>query len=250
VLYKGRSIVDATRAANAINAGLRIVSAGLGLVSAEDQVPNYDLTVASGSPLGDLLAEQGLGPEAWWSAITADQPFPLSALVANSMAYIALPASYLRMVREDLALIPTSACERLRIFTSYAGRSEVPASIASSVMPYDERLETVPGFDGTRVDFAQRAMRHFVAQLRGHELSAEIGSRAVAEFMNAQRRRTLPNRTRASDDEIRRLIRGRWHDYAGSSTRLLRYLRDDAKVSCEQRRFRVLWKNVLREMAA
>jgi hypothetical protein len=62
-LYRGRSIVDAEAAAKAVGARLHIVSAGLGLVTATDRVPNYDLTVTPGSILGDLLAEQGLEPQ-------------------------------------------------------------------------------------------------------------------------------------------------------------------------------------------
>ena len=38
-----------------------------------------------------------------------------------------------------------------------------------------------------------------------------------------------------------------WESHGGSSTRLLRYLRDEALVACEQGRFRSLWHQVRAE---
>jgi len=247
-LYKGRSIVDATTAAAAIEGRLFVVSAGLGLVAADDHVPNYDLTVVTGSPLADMLDNQGLGPADWWVALHKERRLPLSELVTTTTAFLALPASYLRLVRHDLALVPAAAAKRLRIFTSEAGRAAVPQRLMPCVVPYDDRLETVPGFNGTRAEFPQRALRHFVEQLKGHELSLTDGKQAVLESLATQQRRTVPDRARASDDEIRALLAARWHACNGSSGRLLRYLRDDAKVSCEQGRFRTLWRSLLPQM--
>ncbi|EJY58328.1 hypothetical protein PACIG1_5859 [Pseudomonas aeruginosa CIG1] len=48
-------------------------------------------------------------------------------------------------------------------------------------------------------------------------------------------------RRRASDEEVKALLIAAWGTHNGSSTRLLRYLRDDALVACEQSRFRSLW---------
>ncbi|HRQ59804.1 MAG TPA: hypothetical protein PLN31_20510 [Azoarcus taiwanensis] len=248
-LYKGRSIMDAMTAAIALEGRLFIVSAGLGLVATDDPVPNYDLTVAPGSELARLLARQGLQPQDWWAAITKERDSSLSALITGYAAYLALPASYLRLLRADLESIPAAAAEQLRIFTSEAGRTEVPERLSSCIIPYDDRLECVSGFNGTRADFPQRALRHFVERLRGHTLSQADGQDAVLTSLSSLQRRALPERVRASDDEIRALLREQWAACAGSSTRLLRYLRDDAKVSCEQGRFRALWRSLAAEIA-
>lgn len=247
-LYKGRSISDAASAAAALQGRLFVVSAGLGLVAADDQVPNYNLTVTPGSVLAEMLASQGLGVHEWWAALTKTSSSPLSRLATHSSVFLALPATYLRLVREDLAAIPPTARKHVRIFTSEAGRAEIPDLVSPCVMPYDDRLETVSGFDGTRADFPQRALRHFVERLRGHELSAADGRSAVVASLSSQLRRELPQRVRMSDDDICALIRARWEDCVGSSTRLLRYLRDDALVSCEQGRFRALWQSLKIEM--
>ena len=247
-LYKGRSISDAATIAAELKARLYVVSAGLGLVAADDLVPNYNLTVTPGSLVAEMLAAQGLEVHSWWTALTQNSPFPLSRLAAGSSVFLALPATYLRLVREDLASVSEEARCNLWIFTSEAGRSEVPQSLASRVMPYDDRLETVPGFAGTRADFPQRALRHFVESIQGHESVGDEGRRLVLASLAGQRRRELPQRTRVSDEEVCELIRARWAACAGSSARLLRYLRDEAKVSCEQGRFRTLWQSLKTEM--
>jgi hypothetical protein len=243
-LYKGRSMVDAAAAAKLINGTLHVVSAGLGVVASEDKVPNYDVTVSPGSALSDALKARALESTDWWSAIAEPGQHTLSTLVDGAAAYVALPSTYLRMVRRDLSNVSKTAQRRLRIFTSVAGRREVPEALSTCVVPYDERLETVVGFEGTRADFPQRALRHFVEVLRGHELSLRDGREAVHSFLSYQRVRVLPKRRRVSDDEVRQLLRKHWGECMGSGTRLLRFLRDEALVSCEQGRFRTLWLEV------
>jgi len=248
-LYKGRSISDATAVSQALCAELHIVSAGLGLISAADQAPNYNLTIAPGTVLANALARCGQGPADWWRVLNTDHPAPLASLLEAKHAYIALPATYLRMIHEDLALVPRGAIEQLRIFTSVAGRAFVPEHLVECVMPYDERLETVSGSNGTRVDFPQRAMRHFVDTLEGHRTSLNEGRSAVAAFMNTKTPRAAPVRARATDEELNTLLRRHWEECGGSRTRLLRYLRDMERVSCEQGRFQRLWKAVAEKLA-
>lgn len=247
-LYKGRSISEAASAAVALQGRLFVVSAGLGLVAADDRVPNYNLTVTPGSVVAEMLGAQELGVHEWWAALTRSSSSPLSHLARHSSVFLALPATYLRMVREDLGVISVATREHVWIFTSEAGRAEVPEVLAPCVMPYDDRLETVSGFNGTRADFPQRALRHFVERLHGQQLSLAEGRNAVLASLSSRLRRELPRRVRMSDNEIRALIRARWSHCAGSSTRLLRYLRDDAKVSCEQGRFRSLWQSLKTEL--
>ena len=115
------------------------------------------------------------------------------------------------------------------------------------VMPYDERLEGHERFAGTRSDFPQRAMRHFVEELDGQYLDVERANDAVETAMAQLKRPVLPQRARKTDEEIIKLIRSQWMTHDGSSLRLLRYLRDEALVACEQSRFRGLWHRVRAE---
>ena len=104
-------------------------------------------------------------------------------------------------------------------------------------MPYDDRLESVDGYSGTRADFPQRAMRHFVERLEAQKLSLTNAHEAVTRSLR-----------RYSNQEITRLIREQWETADGRSTTLLRYLRDEAFVSCEQSRFAQLFRSVRDEV--
>jgi hypothetical protein len=245
-VYMGRAFVEAQRVATSLNATLHVISAGLGVVGATDPIPSYDLTVSDGSnSLKPLLLRLGKEPSDWWSALTAKLGHQRSvhALLdrhADALALFALPGSYVALIAQDLASLSDTQVNRIRIITSGHGQALVPANARHVVLPYDERLEG-SSFPGTRTDFAQRALRHFVEVLHGHRLSAEEAQAAVVNAMHTLRKPVVPVRERKTDAEILALLRKNWHRFDGASTRLLRYLRDEALVACEQGRFRGLW---------
>lgn len=251
-LYVGRAITESKAVTRSLGADLYIVSAGLGLVRDTDLVPNYDLTVGSScGPLQGALRTSGERSTRWWEVLTGrtDAAGSLADLMSrcDRMALIALPASYIRMVRDDLGTIEGSAAQMLRIFTSEAGRTEVPEHLLHCVLPYDERLETLDGYDGTRAEFPQRALKHFVEVLGGHQLALPDSHTAVTASLAGLKKRATPTRQRMTDAQIASMLREQWTLYSGSSTRLHRYLRDKALVACEQSRFRTLWRKVQAE---
>ena len=91
---------------------------------------------------------------------------------------------------------------------------------------------------------AQRALRHFVHILRGHILPLDSAREQVRLAMNALVKPTVPKRERKSDAEIAELIEQNWARLNGSGAALLRYLRDEALVACEQSRFAMLRRDV------
>jgi hypothetical protein len=248
VLYQGRPITDTAAAAAHLRSSWYFVSAGLGLVRSDQQVPAYECTVAAGSELGCRLKLAGATAADWWNAITAFQPRPLSQLIEQSPTLLALPSTYLRMVHDDLMRVPAAKASQLRVFTSKAGAKLVPGHLADCVLPYDDRLESVRGYAGTQSDFAQRALRHFVEALGAASLPLVEARVAVSTALANRPRRLRSTGTRMSDDEIRRVLRAQWGRLAGSSTRLLRYLRDEASISCEQKRFSRLWQALSAEL--
>lgn len=252
-LYVGRSIVEAKQVTRFLEGDLFVVSAGLGVVHESEPVPNYDLSVnGQDGPLKRALASSNQSPAGWWSLLTAqcETGRTLAGLLRGRRSHlllVALPSSYLRLVADDLAAVRTDASQRLRIFTSVAGQSEVPARLRQCILPYDDRLESITGYDGTRAEFPQRALRHFVFALCGHTLPLDTARSRVEKSLEGLNLRSVPERERRSDDEITALIRAQWTKYGGSSGRLHRYLRDEALVACEQSRFRTLWHGVLAE---
>lgn len=245
-LYAGRSFVEARRTAASAGGLLFVVSAGLGLVAAEDQVPGYNLTAASKEGgLNAALAAHSATAADWWTALCEGNGLArLLRQHPKAILLMALPSSYIRMVSADLATVSKEDAARLRILTSPAGRKELPEVATSAALPYDERLESVPQYAGTRADFPQRALRHFVETVNGHLHSLEAGRQLVEEALATRGVPQSPTRTRLSDKGIRELIRSNWRKYDGQSAKLLRFLRDDALVACEQGRFASLWRSI------
>lgn len=250
-LYKGRSFSEAKLAAKTIGADLYVISAGHGLIHSDDRLPSYNLTV-SASPDNELhrsLLRLQKTPSDWWQLLTQQfaERRSLAALMdrtGTSLVLLAVPSSYLNLISQDLACLKAEQVARLRIFTSEFGASELSERLRSTVMPYDERLEALPNFGGTRVDFAQRALHHFVHILHGHLLPLEHAKAKVIHAMNALLKPALPKREKKGDAEIAVLIEQNWERLNGSGAALLRYLRDEALVACEQSRFAKLRKGV------
>jgi hypothetical protein len=160
---------------------------------------------------------------------------------------LAVPSAYLGLLACELADLGEGDVARLRIITSPHGASTLPARLQSAVLPYDDRLEGLAPYAGTRSDFPQRALRHFVAVLKGQSFPLDVARQRVHEAMEALRKPILPDRQRKTDAEIIALLQQNWNRFNGSATALLRFLRDEALVACEQSRFRSLRQHLLAE---
>lgn len=252
-LYQGRGFFEARAAAETLGCDLHVVSAGLGLISHMTPVPPYSITVANGSvddirhrvtDLDDDLAAR------WWDIISRKSPLGTATAdlirEISGPVLIALPSGYLRMIATDLASLHGRSIQRLRIFT-LAAPGTLPAKLKLALMPYDNRLDG-PDSDrpGTRSDFATRALRHFVDHVLSKSPRGNIDShrRAVAALLSQWRRPKTPVRKRRTDDELKALIRSHWRTTGGRSARMLRVLRDDLQIACEQARFAKLFKEV------
>lgn len=246
-LYQGRAFSDAKAVVATLSADLYVVSAGLGLIHGKSPVPHYNLTVATGAgSIAPLLRAGGFANKDWWQALvkaSANAPtiHDLVSRHRSRLTLIALPSTYLAMVGHELEALTDVALERVRIFTSPAGSALLSTRARSACLPYDDHLEGSARYAGTKADFPQRAMRHFVECIQnGSQTSAEA-SKAVRRAMASFKKPILPDRERRSDDDILRLIADNWHRFNGNQAPLLRFLRDEALVSCEQSRFSALW---------
>ena len=241
-LYCGRAFREAE--ATSAHGALFIASAGLGLISGRTFVPSYSLTVTNASDDNVLRRLQGTAsPFEWWQHVEERSPFSTSlSWVASDHGgpiLVALPAPYLRMVEGNLVELPSSMRRRLRVFTRL-GPAALPAVLRPYLMPYDARLDGKgSSFRGTHGDFAQRAARHFVESVfREAPGVSAMQHRTRVEGLLSRFKPPKPElRLRVNDKEIARLIRLHWTLVEGSSTRMLRYLRDNLQVACEQSRF-------------
>ena len=247
--YVGRGFSEARAVATWLNARSLIVSTGLGLIDSTDLIPNYDLTISPGqNSVLNLISNASDPMSEWWHHVNhawgKDNPFcKVLTLNPKSLLLIALPSTYLALVQHELACLSSEHVKRIRIFTSELGRKNLPSQLAMQSLPYDERLEG-SSISGTRTDFPQRALRHFVVTLNAATLPLSDGKWLVNQSLSHMKMRTIPMRRRQNDNEIIEIIRSNWHAYGGSSGALLRCLRDDKLIACEQSRFRSLWQHV------
>jgi hypothetical protein len=251
-LYVGRGFSEALATRKVLAASLFIVSSGLGLVGELDPAPNYDATASPGhTSLWSKLQMFGATPADWWNALTSarGRESPVANLMhsrADSVVLISLPAGYIDLIASDLGHVRPSAVDRLRIFTSPPGRDRLPPILRRAALPYDYRFEA-SSRAGTKADFPQRAMRHFVEELRATVLPLATSHHKVLESLAPLEAPRATGRQRKSDDEVEQLISEHWERFSGRSTRLLRFLRDEANVACEQSRFKSLWHSVRAE---
>lgn len=248
-LYCGRAFRQAEATARSRRADFMVVSAGLGLVSADALVPSYSLTVVPGTP--DNILDRIAGsvrPSEWWGAINESGVYGRSLercfKSRRGPILVALSGSYLAMIAAELLALPEKTLERLRIFSLSSG-SAVPEGLSRYRMPYDARFDGDGSpLPGTRGDFAQRALAHFAETVLDADGkgSLERHSKAVSRFMSKLPQPEPISRAKASDEEIVALIHRHWRSVDGRSGRMLRYLRDDLGVACEQSRFRDLFR--------
>lgn len=255
-LYVGRAFGEACRAAS--EGDLYVVSAGLGLLPAHVPVPAYSLTVSPESP-DDVLARitEAVSAADWWRVGPARSGLgvDLSELVkatADRSLLLALPLTYLDMLAPALLALPVSVHGRLRLFCGVSA-TRLPVPLRPCLMPYDDRLNAAASpHRGTRADFAQRAVRHFVEHVLPHSPAGTANAHraAVEAALAGLRPPPAIRRDRRDDDELRALIGAHWQAAEGQAGRMLRVLRDQLGVACEQKRFAELFRKIRAERAA
>lgn len=239
-LYAGRSFREAEQAADLLGARFYIVSAGLGLVAAERKVPSYGLTIAQTSE-DCVLDKISGGPADWWAVLKASSMYHEDFPPARGLILAALSQPYLEMIGGDLSSWDAERRSKLRLFTKQDPSVLFPR-LADQWMPYDDRLDFVSrDLAGTQSDFAQRALRHFAASIISEPGSADTHAKRVKAALYGLEMRAQPSRKRLSDDEILKVIDAHWDKAKGQSGLMLRVLRDDLNLACEQGRFKHLF---------
>lgn len=256
-LYCGSGFQTAAQVAYQLHAPLFIVSAGLGLISAKERVPPYACTVLPGVADSILArAAEPLTPAGWWTLLQISSPFSRSieAVAAGETGLIlaALSDTYLEMLSGDLMRLDPAVLARVRIFTR-TPLSRVPSDLKLNVMPYDDRLEgDDSGRKGPRSYFAGRALRHFVECVMEPNDVRSVAEHAAAVHSAIVKWRWPEKieRRRVDDAEMLELIRLHWQAAGAGGGRMLRYLRDELRVACEQTRCKELVARYRQESAA
>ncbi len=249
-LYAGRSFGLAKVAAVNSKAPLFVISAGLGLISGDTLAPAYGLTVARNVPESIASKVDGeFDPQHWFSSLMASGRsvgWEQVGCDGSGLILVALTKPYAEMVGESLAKASPKILERVRIFGANLSRA-LPEALHPAIAPYDDRLDTIA--PGTKSDFAQRALLHFVDCVAVRPSDRRREFETVSALLSRVTAPQRPNRMQRSDAELISLIRERIQPRASASS-LLRQLRDNDGIACEQGRFARLFRTALIDEAA
>ena len=108
-LYCGRAFREAMDATEFLNANLKVISAGLGIVDQDQEIPSYSATVTPGYP-DSILKRIPFGAassSAWWCALQSELPGVRGLRdelkeSGASLVLIALTEKYAEMIQSDL----------------------------------------------------------------------------------------------------------------------------------------------------
>ncbi|MDA9393044.1 hypothetical protein WN73_21210 [Bradyrhizobium sp. CCBAU 45394] len=181
-------------------------------------------------------------PADWFSSLLTSVHSDAWSDVASGKSgriLMALSRPYAEMVGASLANAPRRMLERLRIF-GISLEAALPANLHAAIVPYDERLNAI--FPGTRTDFAQRAMLHFVRSVAiKPSKGREDDFAAVRSSLKSLKAPPQVQRPRLTDEEIVAVIKRRLRMQSGAA-RMLAALRHEEGVACEQSRFGRLYR--------
>ncbi len=255
-VYCGRAYREGKFAAECINGIIFVISAGYGLVSENDEIAPYSLTVTSGQvdSINRNIRKSEWSPNAWWQALgTYTQANTnLRSLLKKmkpDLILISLSTGYGHLIADDLQKLTEKTKRRLRIFCA-GKRSPVPPELNANIMPYDNRLDGPNSpIRGTMSDFSCRALHHYARCLRdglikGVDLTEDKA--CLESIMASWTLPEKPNRIRQTNDEIIAFISDTWSQSNGRLNACLRSLRDSGRA-CEQNRFRDLFQKIAKE---
>lgn len=241
-LYCSRGYGEAIRAGHKVGADIYTISAGFGLLTNEHTIPPYNFTL---SDLGNLTVTL----DDWWRAINLakdSQDILTEILMDESidLAFISISNSYMRLIEKELLNLPEQALKKLRLVIGY----KPPTRLEEFAIKYDSRLDGPDSpIRGTRADFNSRALHHFVENvvLKTKDHSIENHKDFANALLETMSPPSSPKRQKATDEEIKALIKKNWREAGGRSGSALRLLRDKSGVACEQGRFAELFRQVI-----
>jgi hypothetical protein len=102
---------------------------------------------------------------------------------------------------------------------------------------------------GTKVDFPQRALFHFVGVIGDARGDAAADYARITNSLRRVKAPERPRRPQRTDQQILKLISARLRKETGIA-RLLRAIRHEDGVACEQARFTRLYRQALEQRAA
>jgi hypothetical protein len=238
---------------------LWVCSAGYGLIADDAPLAPYSATFSSSHPdavarLEDNRAHRKAFSRWWhglanWEGPQAGTPRTLRELAESHPAHalvIVASAPYLQALREDIIAAATLLTNTSLLSIVSAGGKSV-ADIGEYIVPSEARLTAVVG--GCMMSLNIRILRALLERSSGM-LRPEL-VRLVAKLAEVVPAYRYPARASLTDQQVRDFITGHLQARPGLTwSALLKALRHESNLACEQKRFRRLFREAEDEAAA
>ncbi len=246
-------------AAPSLNSQLWVCSAGYGLLPVAASIAAYSATFSNSHPDAVHRGFPGIRRSEllhrWWIQLARwegpapGQPRTLRALAEahpDASLLVVASAPYLRALGGDLLEAGSALRRQDQISVISAGARDL-GWLDEIVVPFDDRLQRVLG--GADMSLNIRVARELLR--RGAEpLRSELAREAEVLSRDLKRPEVL-SRTPQTDDEVRLFIGHELSARPGARwSALLRKLRKELGLACEQKRFKQLFEQTAAEHAA
>ncbi|MFM2219861.1 MAG: hypothetical protein RL240_4179 [Planctomycetota bacterium] len=226
---------------------LWVVSAGLGLISVDQPIPNYSATFINSD--SDSIGHSKNQNIDWWNLCVEWQRkktgvgsiADLATANPDAKFVVALSTSYLAVVKNDLILARESLSSPDNLLVISAGTRHLP-DLHGSLMPIDARFENLVG--GARATLNARMLRHIIEKFKPEQISASMVESYLNNIATSLKQARSYDRKILNDKQIAAFIRK--HSRKNSRTSassLLRLLRDEGSA-CEQKRFQRIYRSI------
>ncbi|MBN8460106.1 MAG: hypothetical protein J0M04_19940 [Verrucomicrobia bacterium] len=229
------------------NRRLWIVSAGMGLISADVPIPNYSATFVSADP--DSVGSENHSKVEWWNLLVKWRRkltgigcvTDLAIRNPESVFIVAVGSTYLSVIKNDLVSAREALTSPDNLLLISSGTRQMPA-LGSSLLPIDARFENLVG--GARATLNARMLRHIVEKYKSQRISAPQVSKYLSNLTLSLAQPRSFKRQPLTDEQIITFIRNQSVLLQRSSASgLLRVLRDGGSA-CEQKRFHRIYKTL------
>jgi hypothetical protein len=226
---------------------LWVVSAGMGLISADLPIPNYSATFVS-NDLDSVACNHSEKVE-WWNLLAewrrrltgigciAD----LAESNPKAVFIVAVSSNYLTVIQDDLLQTRKALVSPNNLLVISSGTRQMKA-LGESLLPVDARFEHFLG--GPRASLNARMLCHIVKKYKESVISAPMVSKYLCEIASKLAQPRTFARKQLSDEQIAEFIRQRAKLLPRpSASAVLRILRDEGSA-CEQKRFSRIYKTI------
>ena len=239
-MYSGRGFRLVNERCSSLD--LYVVSAGLGLVKASNDIPTYQLTISKGSSVSiQNFIDEDFDATSWWThlkELNVDIQTFLDLAKNCDFVLMSLSEQYLKMIINDIAWLSN----KIIVFSGDKPVSRKIKLLGGQV-PYTEKFDGPQcPISGTKIDFAQRCHADFLDRLKKLG-SVEKVLTSIKKDMDEWDAPVKLNNKPLSDKEIRLLIK-EYKPRFSSIGAMLKFFRHDRKVACEEKRFASLYRSV------